>query len=621
MQSAAIFIVTATPSKASDPQFYLQDYATSNTTLRAGFVPYKAQLVLGEPLQLTFRVENLGPGHFAFVFGGDWQPTGRHDRFKITVMGADGNVLPDPRATQFELGGMARQVRLTPGQSFSNIINLLDFRTIEKPGEYSVKCSFAFDSRWTAKKDQTNPVVSASFQLSILERTPERVLQVLDELVAKVQASRGKELAEILGLVARFGGEDAVPPLGQFATHGTTEQRVASLGALSLIPADESLEILLKGMNDPDTAIRIAAVGALGVIQMPRAVDALIMALPGQQSPVAKALLRALGTCKSERALPVLTNVLESGTVDLQRAAVNALAIYGGPGAIAVLKPRVNASDLGLRYEVVLALAEKLHQPMSPHWLLPMLMSREQTPECPEWVDSLRLVRMYAGDQAIPTLLSCLDFEAAWSGRNWWILNAVAACRNAPPAYYEYDPNSNGTSAAWARNLRTLERLKPLAGPIPALPPHPKKPPVPFLRTDPPIDFTPKLTDLADGGVEISSGFLTLQIYRGTEKHIYSPTEAYSSAYQISSRALSLLNRPEPYPQLGVTSLQAKQLDEALSQFARRLCGSPFSDKRAAGLCHLLVFIRVGCPGDPDWRSLCLGGAEICQQCFDAGKD
>ena len=249
-------------------------------------------------------------------------------------------------------------------------------------------------------------------------------------------------------------------------------------------------------------------------------------------------------------------------------------------------------------------MAEKLHQPMSPHWLLPMLMSREQTPENPEWVDSLRLVRMYAGAQAIPTLLSCLDFEAAWSGRNMWILHEVSACRGAPAAYYEYDPNSNGTSAAWARNLRTLERLKPLAGPIPAWPPHPKKPPVPFLRTDPPIDFTPNLTDLADGGAEISSGFFTLQIQRGTEKHIYSPAEAYSPAYQISRSVLSLLNRPGLYPQLEVTSWQAKQLDEALSRFARTLCGSPFSDKRAAGLRHLLVFIRVGCPGDPDWHSL-----------------
>jgi hypothetical protein len=72
----------------------------------------------------------------------------------------------------------------------------------------------------------------------------------------------------------------------------------------------------------------------------------------------------------------------------------------------------------------------------------------------------------------------------------------------------------------------------------------------------------------------------------------------------MSSRVLSLLNRPGLYPQLEVSSLQAKQLDEALSQFARRLCGSPFSDKRAAGLRHLLVFIRVGFAGDPDWHSL-----------------
>ena len=46
----------------------------------------------------------------------------------------------------------------------------------------------------------------------------------------------------------------------------------------------------------------------------------------------------------------------------------------------------------------------------------------------------------------------------------------------------------------------------------------PKVSPVPYLKTDPPIDFTPTFKDIEGGGVEIKSGFLTLTIAAGRIK-------------------------------------------------------------------------------------------------------
>src|ERR1041384_7887242 len=40
---------------------YLQEYVTPTTRLRAGFIPYKPQIVWGEPLEVRFRVEDLRP--------------------------------------------------------------------------------------------------------------------------------------------------------------------------------------------------------------------------------------------------------------------------------------------------------------------------------------------------------------------------------------------------------------------------------------------------------------------------------------------------------------------------------------------------------------------------------
>ena len=579
---------------------YLNTYHAPTATIRAGFIPDKDKLVLGEPLQVTFTVTNPGPTDFVFEFGGDYRGTGRHDRFKITATNLIGEALSDPIAHVFDFGGFVQRVDLKPGQVFTNIIDLTRFRVIEKPGIYTVNCSFAFDERW-GKKEQTNPVVNSTFTLTIFERTPERVAKVLDELVARARAMHGHDLDDTLALIARFGKEDAVPRLTQLAENGPRELRVASIGALSLIPTDAALDIVLASLKDSDPTIRAAAASSLGTVQMPRAVDALLDALPKEKPPVAEAVVLALGTSKSDRAFPIIINALDSGAPELQHAAVNALVNFGGSNAIAALTQRINTNKLSLRYEIVLALAEKLHQPMSVEWLLPVLTGREENHE---WLDSLRLLRMYAGAQAIPALLSYLDFDVAWSGRNWWILNQVQACPNAPHIEYEHDPNSDGTLEQWERNRRSLQALKPLAGSIPGFAVHPNGSPVPYLKTDPPIDFTPSFQEVEAGGVVIKSGFLTLTIRRGGAELPYSVSDPWRAVYQDAARFRSLPHHPETWAELKITAEQVGRINDLLHQFAVKLCGSRVSDQKIGNLNTLLTFQSDYCPSDDDWTSL-----------------
>jgi HEAT repeat protein len=581
-------------------KLYLKDYVAPTASIRAGFTPYKAQLIWGEPLQVTFTVQNFGPDAFKFTFGGDDRGTGRHDRFTITMTDSDGKALPDPIQQRFSMGGFLQPVNLKTGQVFSNLIDLAAFRVIDKPGIYTVHCSFPLDERWT-RTETTNPVVDSIFTMTILERTPERVATVLDELVGQVQAIHGQDLHKLLALMAHFGKDDAVSRLGRLAEHGPVESRAAALGALSMIPTDASFGILQASLQNSDPVIRAAAAGSLGTIQTPPAVDALLESLPREKSPVAEAIVLALGASKSDRAFPAITNKLDSGEIELQRAAVNALASFGGSNAIVTLTEHINPNCLSLRYEIVRALVEKLHQPMQPEWLLPLLTGREQNHE---WLDSLRLLRLHAGDKAIPTMLSCLDFDVAWSGRNWWILNEVRACPKAPPTDYAHDYNTAGTPEQWEQNLRTLQALKPLAGPIPAAAARPKASPVPYLETDPPIDFTPTFKDIETGGVEIKSGFLTLTQNRGGASFPYRVSDPYRTVYQTAALFRSLPHEPKRCAELHITSEQVKQLEELLHQFAVRLCGPRISEQKIGNLYNLLVQQHGSCPHHDDWTPL-----------------
>ena len=290
--------------------------------------------------------------------------------------------------------------------------------------------------------------------------------------------------------------------------------------------------------------------------------------------------------------------------IELQRAAVSALVKFSGSNAVAVLSQHINTNFLSLRYDIVRALADQLHQPMEAEWLLPVLMGREYN-NTRGWMDSLRLLRLYGGEKAIPTMLSCVDYDVAWSDRNWWILEqGVKPCPNSPQFEYEHDPNSDGTPEQWTNNLRVLQMLKPLAGSIPVLLVQPKKAAVPYLITDPPIDFTPTFREVENGGVEIKSGFFSLTISRGgAQSPPYSVSEAYRSTYEVAGKLRHLAGHPELNSKFEITAEQAKQLTDLIEKFSERLCGSDVSKQAKENFYNLLVQ-QIGCPHDIGWWQL-----------------
>ena len=53
----------------------------------------------GEPLEVTLKAENLGPGDFNFMFGSD-------NHVKVEVTDAAGKLLPDPYANSRDMDGV-----------------------------------------------------------------------------------------------------------------------------------------------------------------------------------------------------------------------------------------------------------------------------------------------------------------------------------------------------------------------------------------------------------------------------------------------------------------------------------------------------------------------------------
>jgi len=557
----------AATAPAADP---LRDYPAAHTTVRAGFAPVKAELVWGEPAHAVFTARNTGHVDFTFWFGGDYRGAARHNRFKIAVRdAATGALLSDWGASAAGVGGRSVEKTLKPGEAFDQVIDLAQFRTFAGPGRYTVDCAFAFDADQPVRPGgaaPVKPVVSSHFELVILARTPARVAAVLDELADRAVGAPDDELPAALAAIAAFGKEDAVARLIKLAGAPASPpaRRAAALRALAVVPTEPALDALAAALKDSDAVVRAGAARALGATRALRAVKSLLGAMRGESPAVTAEILLALGDSKAEAALPPLLLAADEGEALLRDAAVAALAAHGSAAAVAALKERVTtAPDLHTRYRIARELAETVRVPLEGQWLAPILAGRELSSE---WIDVGRLARMYAGDRAVPTLLAALDFDVAWSHRNWWVLYSVQPCGGAPAAAaeYVYDPNRDPTAQELEKNRAVLAALRPLAGPRPATGPAgpPARAPVPLLVTDPPIAFAAVMEPVENGAMRVRSGFLVITLYRNGSQYQYDVSDAYRALYAEAGHAGSLLQHRDLHAALGVTPAQATRLLE-----------------------------------------------------------
>ncbi|MDA1053770.1 MAG: hypothetical protein O3C40_25255, partial [Planctomycetota bacterium] len=102
----------------------LKQYDADGRAIEAGFVPAATTLVDGERLRMTFLVRNSGQEMFAYSFGGDYRGANRHNRFKVEIRDARGELLPDPAGQFGDFGGLLSRPIVEPGRIMPTTIDL-----------------------------------------------------------------------------------------------------------------------------------------------------------------------------------------------------------------------------------------------------------------------------------------------------------------------------------------------------------------------------------------------------------------------------------------------------------------------------------------------------------------
>ncbi len=454
------------PKAPAQPGPLLKVYKHKEIHAEAGFTPLKTEAVLGEPLPVTFSVKNVGDKEFGYWFGGDYRGTGRHDRFEIEARDASGKLLRDPKAqpdgTILRMGGIGGVHPVKPGETRTFDLELTQYRTFERPGEYTVRCRFAIEPGDQALRRMGEKAftIETTFRLKLLPRTEENVGRVLRQLLARARAAKRDELKQALAVVCSFAGERAVPELAAMAGAGDLEHRRAALLGLGRFTSPAAVRAVLNGLRDPEPSLRAAAATALGEMKTDAALDALLAALPTEKPAVAAAVLPALGRTGSPRVLGPLVKALDHEDVTLRRAAVAGLAVLGGKEALAALKRCTHDGDLGRREAVVNALVGPFHESLDPEWLFPLIRAGKNYPERgPNPEGAVNLLRWNGGEKALPGMIRCLDFKdpAPRSHTAGVIFNDLIYQHKALKVQWHHQPK---TGQEIEENRRTLRRLK-----------------------------------------------------------------------------------------------------------------------------------------------------------------
>jgi HEAT repeat protein len=471
---------------------FLASYEIDGQSIEAGFVPAGSRLVDGEDLILTFVVRNRSEQPYVFSFGGDYRGVHRHNRFKIEVRDEQGKLLPDPGAELGDFGGIVYPRVILAGRTTTETLDLAKYRSIAGPGKYTIKASFelADEFGWSGRDGKrSSQRVESQFTLSILPRTDENVANVVNRLLQRCRQSSGVSLERTVATISKFGRSAAVPGLAELARRGPIAVRRAATRGLGAIDNASALEVLLS--LERDDQLRVVALRALGSFSDPRAVERAVEALGDENLDIRVAGIESLGNMKSDSATAALLQKFELtespneqcrllaalaaraskqafATVatalthpigKVRRAAVDAIIHFDSDQATEELRKYVEDDDLDFREYVIRNLAEKLRQPIAAAWLAPVIRSRNGKNSIG---DAPRLLRLYCGEEAAPTLLSTLDFQNP-SIRNYYnmtIIQNQLACRTGLALPWNADLNRDGSPEELAENRDALDRIK-----------------------------------------------------------------------------------------------------------------------------------------------------------------
>jgi WD40 repeat protein len=231
----------ASEKEATESGYYAPDTDASKRVpagARVMLKTAKPRYLLGEEIFVQFELSNVGRRPFTFSTGGDYRGATRHLSYQVEAIHADGEAMPDPNPNQMCFGGLSGGHYLVPGAKYTDTLDLLAYRRLERPGRYRIRASHG----WTPFGDTT---------IEVAEPTPEEARAVVEQVEA-AEAMAKADNPTVTGVTAwrRLTHPAYLPHLAERARAGSR----GALEALGQMPDPGATRALIGLLDRPDPA-------------------------------------------------------------------------------------------------------------------------------------------------------------------------------------------------------------------------------------------------------------------------------------------------------------------------------------------------------------------------------
>jgi hypothetical protein len=328
------------------------EYHAGDWKLSVSLVPDSDSLTFGEPVWLSFKVENLSDDDLSIIVGGDYRNQfGRPDSFKIKVLGKDGAAVASREVMTF--GGIVAGQSLPAKKSYVFRLLLSDWVKIDAPGTYTISASRTLsvlkpaprESLSGKKESAVNVETEEKATITIAAADQKRLGEVILELTNSILLKK-ENINECQKGLASITDERVIPMMLKILAMQDYSTKFFAITNLSRYDTPETVAAL-KSILDikatdlsnratrPElletlvTNLRSAAVHGLAESKQPEVRDYLLKNRNDPMNEFRLTVVHMLGRTKSDEAKAILKEMTKDSHEPVRSEALRYLKQFG----------------------------------------------------------------------------------------------------------------------------------------------------------------------------------------------------------------------------------------------------------------------------------------------------
>ena len=242
-----------------------KSYTTALGNIEVALVPDNHEVMVGEPVYLSFTVRNLSDSDLQSVQGGDYRNRfGRPESYAVTVADRNGEALPVLDAGP-SFGGIMGPQKIPAKGTWVRRLFLPHWVKLAAAGDYTVTCKMVLKlgrhtpGNWDHNEKTTDTKVEVSTPLKVVPTDRKRLGELIEALGDRMLDRNSDASDEATRSLAWIDDERVIPFFNKAVATDNYSLRFAALDALAKFRSDDALRGIKTGLATQASDMRAHA--------------------------------------------------------------------------------------------------------------------------------------------------------------------------------------------------------------------------------------------------------------------------------------------------------------------------------------------------------------------------